>query len=151
MKDAGADEGDHTYRSVMEKINAEVLSNAYSTMERVLNETEKYVETWFGYQALWDLESDRVYDSLQDNIERWAQLLNEVKRGRMVFDNSETEKHFGAIIIDYKGVQAKINNKYDAWHREILSRFGGIMLTSTKEFIKKITEARGYLLSPTNP
>lgn len=31
-------------------------------------------------------------------------MLSDIKEGRKTFDNSKTEKHFGAIIIDYRMV-----------------------------------------------
>ena len=74
---------------------------------------EEYVKTWKSYQALWDIEASHVYKILSDNIDKWHQLLNEIKHGRKTFDNSEVEKPFGAIIIYYGGVQQKVNNKYD--------------------------------------
>jgi dynein heavy chain 1 len=45
-----------------------------------------------------------VYDLLGDNIDKWNKLLNEIRQGRKTFDNSETKKNFGAIIIYYGGV-----------------------------------------------
>ena len=48
----------------------------------------------------------------------------DIKNGRNTFDNSETSKLFGAILIDYKKVQSSINQKYDYWHKEILAQFG---------------------------
>jgi dynein heavy chain 1 len=56
------------------------------------------------------------------------------QKARGTFDNSETSKSFGSLVIDYGHVQAKVNAKYDAWQREILNRFGeklaGSMRTS---------------------
>ena len=43
---------------------------------------------------------------------------------RSTFDTSETQKSFGVCVIDYEQVQARVNAKYDAWQRDILSRFG---------------------------
>jgi dynein heavy chain 1 len=39
---------------------------------------------------------------LGDDIEKWQKLLSEIKQGRSTFDNSDTEKYFGAILIDYR-------------------------------------------------
>jgi dynein heavy chain 1 len=39
---------------------------------------------------------------LGDNIESWNKLLIDIKEGRATFDNSETEKVFGSIIVDYR-------------------------------------------------
>lgn len=45
----------------------------------------------------------------------------EIKRARTTFDNSNTRKIFGPIVIDYALVQASVNNKYDYWHKVRLS------------------------------
>lgn len=50
---------------------------------------------------------------LEDDIDKWQQLLNEIKTGRNTFDNDDEEINFGAIIINYRLVQSKINSKYD--------------------------------------
>lgn len=39
------------------------------------------------------------------------------------FDNSSTRAVFGNLVVDYGQVQGKINMKYDAWHKELLSQF----------------------------
>ena len=93
-------------------------------LERHITGAEEYVRTWKSYQALWDIEAQAVFSLLGDNIDKWHQLLNEIRAGRRTFDNSELEKAFGAIYIYYGGVQAKVNNKYDQWHRDILNKFG---------------------------
>lgn len=31
-------------------------------------------------------------------------MLTDIKHGRQTFDNSETEEHFGAIVVDYRMV-----------------------------------------------
>jgi len=62
------------------------------------------VNTWLGYQALWDTQSSDIFKELGSDIEKWQQLLNEIKKGRATFDNSETEISFGAITVDYRAV-----------------------------------------------
>jgi dynein heavy chain 1 len=61
---------------------------------------------------------------LGDDIDKWQRLLEEIRRGRSTFDNSDTEKSFGSVLVDYRLVQVKISTKYDAWHRELLTHFG---------------------------
>ena len=57
-------------------------------------------------------------------MNKWQQLLGEIKRARTTFDNSSTQKGFGPIIIDYAQVQSSVNNKYDYWHKDVISNFG---------------------------
>jgi dynein heavy chain 1 len=70
------------------------------------------------------IDAKNIYDKLGDDINKWQALLNEIRENRRTFDNSQTEKIFGPIIIDYRLVLNKINTKYDSWHNEILSHFG---------------------------
>jgi len=66
-------------------------------------------------------------------------------QGRRTFDTSEDQKGFGAIVIYFGGVQDKVSNKYDSWHREILNRFGTTLLESLRAFKAKATDARHQL------
>ena len=50
---------------------------------------------------------------LEDDVEKWTQLLNEIRQGRKTFDTSDDKKTFGALIINYGGVKQEVNNKYD--------------------------------------
>lgn len=126
MKDLSKEQTkkDNTYSTILRRIPNEVLLGAYQKINKCIEDSEKYVKTWLNYQALWEIDPRKIYERLGENIENWHQLLEEIKKGRSTFDNSETEAYFGAILIDYRLVQAKINNKYDAWHKEILNQFG---------------------------
>ena len=116
-----------------------MLYGAYDKINTVVSAAEGYVRTWTNYQALWEIDVKKVYDRLGDNIEMWQRLLEEIKDGRKTFDNSDTEKVFGsAIVVDYRMVQVKINNKYDAWHKEILNQFGVTFNENLKTFFSNI-------------
>lgn len=93
-----------------EKFN---IKTVYSKLEAIFGEAEAHYETWKSYQALWDIEQTQVYELLGDNIERWNQLLNEIRQGRKTFDTSEDFKCFGGLEVSYGAVQGKVNNKYD--------------------------------------
>lgn len=55
------------------------LNSAYMVLEKHINGAEDYVKTWKSYQTLWDIEASHVYKILGDNIDKWHQLLNEIK------------------------------------------------------------------------
>lgn len=73
------------------------------------------------------------------------QLLGQIKRSRTTFDNSQTEKKFGPLVIDYAQVQASVNNKYDYWHKDVLSHFGAKLGDHMKSFHTTISTARQEL------
>jgi dynein heavy chain 1 len=88
------------------------------------------------------MESNTLYSKLGNDLNKWQQLLGEIKRARTTFDNSSTQKSFGPIIIDYAQVQASVNNKYDYWHKDVISNFGIKLNDSMKSFYDKIGNAR---------
>ncbi len=138
---------DNTYRNIMEKLSGEVLLKAYVQIEGVIREAEDYARSWTKYQALWDLDASKIFDKLGDDIDKWQTLLKEIKDERSTFDSSSTERHFGALVVDYRAVQSKISNKYDNWHKEILKKFADTMLDNMKTFYQNISTARSHLES----
>lgn len=51
---------------------------------------------------MWKIDIRKVYERLEDDIDDWQKLLNEIKGGRSTFDNDQTEIYFGAILVDYR-------------------------------------------------
>lgn len=94
------------------------LENAFATIEEKLTQVSKYINVWLQYQSLWDLDSEQVFLHLGEDLNKWQQLVTEIKKARATFDNSETSKSFGSLIVDYEQVQSKVNAKYDQWQRE---------------------------------
>jgi dynein heavy chain 1 len=134
-----------TFESLIDQVDRPTLRGAYSAINRVVTAAEKYTTEWTNYQALWDIDVRKVYDFLKEEIDKWQELLNELKRNRKTFDNSETEKQFGPVIIDYSMVQEKINHKYDNWHKEILNHFGEKLADRVKGFHGEVARARERL------
>ncbi|EFA77050.1 cytoplasmic dynein heavy chain [Heterostelium album PN500] len=134
-----------TFRDMLTKLPKETLETAYQTIQSKLDEVQKYVQIWLQYQALWDMESSFVYSKLGDDLNRWQQLLSQIKKSRSTFDNSSTQKEFGPLVIDYGQVQASVNNKYDFWHKDILSHFGSKLAEKMRAFYSTIADARQEL------
>ncbi|KAJ3331033.1 hypothetical protein HDU76_004259 [Blyttiomyces sp. JEL0837] len=134
-----------TYRSLLSKLPANHLVSAYETLEAKIRQVSDYVSKWLQYQSLWDLESEFVYTKLGEDLAKWQQLVLEIKKARSTFDNSETERSFGSLVIDYDQVQSKVNAKYDQWQREILNRFGSKLGSSMRTFYSTLSKARGEL------
>ena len=134
-----------TYSHVLSRVRQAVLRRAYTLIESNVVEVEKYVQNWFQYQALWDMSPSVVFETLGDSVEKWQQLLRDIKSARSTFDNHETAKEFGFIVVDYGAVQQKVSDKYDAWHREMLTKFGAMLSKSMREFHATIQTARTEL------
>ncbi|KAJ4485207.1 dynein heavy chain, N-terminal region 1-domain-containing protein [Lentinula aciculospora] len=113
-----------TYTSLLTHFPDDSLQRPFALIESKVQQLREYVAKWFQFQSLWDLEAEYVFNRLGDSLAHWQQLLTEIKKARATFDTSETQKSFGVCAIDYEQVQARVNAKYDAWQRDILSRFG---------------------------
>jgi dynein heavy chain 1, cytosolic len=121
---------------------AERLSQVYTTIESKLLEISHYVDKWLQFQSLWDLQSEQVYEILGEQLSRWLQLLQEIRKTRSTFDTTEVSRSFGHLTIDYDQVQTKVNAKYDQWQHEILTKFDGRLGTRMREVFADIAKAR---------
>ncbi|ORY38141.1 dynein heavy chain [Rhizoclosmatium globosum] len=136
---------EETYKSLLAKLPQASLTNVYDAVEQKVSLVKDYVSKWLQYQSLWDLQTDSIYNAIGDDLAKWHQLVLEIKKARTTFDNSETEKAFGSVVIDYDQVQSKVNAKYDQWQKEILTKFGLNLSSSMKNFYSKLAKARTEL------
>ena len=74
-------EADHTYRSLLTKLpeGPVVLHGAYGAIEKMVALVENYVQVWLQYQSLWDMDMGMVYNRLADDLEKWMNLLKDIK------------------------------------------------------------------------
>ena len=136
---------DNSFRDIMKLANPEIIRGCYTTLENTFEEVEKYMKTWKSYQVLWDIQPKTIYDKLGEEITKWKALMEELKNGQNSFNILETEKIIGSIVIDYAGVQTKVKNKYDVWHKEVMNKFAQITNEGMKQFSATISEARNNL------
>lgn len=122
------------------------LERPFALIEAKIQHLTAYVSKWLQFQSLWDLESEYVFSRLGDSLASWQALLTSIKKARSTFDTSETCKSFGVCaIVDYEQVQARVNAKYDAWQRDVTSRFGVKLGNAMKEMHAQIMKARNEL------
>jgi hypothetical protein len=122
------------------------LERPFALIEAKAQQLKEYVGKWLQFQSLWDLEAESVFARLGDSLAHWQQLLTEIKRARATFDTSETTRTFGGVcVVDYEQVQSRVNAKYDAWQRDITSRFGAKLGAAMKEMHASILKARNEL------
>jgi len=138
---------DLTYTSLLTQFNDGTLEKPFTLIETKVQQVKDYVAKWLQFQSLWDLEAEYVFNRLGDSLANWQQLLTEIKKTRSTFDNSDTQRSFGVIVIDYEQVQSRVNAKYDSWQRDILSRFGVKLGNAMKEMHASILKARHDLES----
>lgn len=118
------------------------LSRVYSSIENKLLDISRYVDKWLQFQSLWDLQSEQVYEVLGEQLAKWLQLLQEIRKTRSTFDTSEVSRSFGHLTIDYDQVQTKVNAKYDQWQHEILAKFAVRLGNRVREVNSELEKAR---------
>ncbi len=118
------------------------LSAVYQTIEDKLQGIVTYVDKWLQFQSLWDLEPDYVYGVLGDDLAKWLQLLQEIRKTRETFDTSESSRNFGTVTVDYEQVQTKVTGRYDQWQHEIRLKFAGRLGNRMREVYAEIEKAR---------
>jgi dynein heavy chain 1 len=123
----------------------DLLLKVYSTIDSYLRDAEEYLEKWYQFQSLWDLEPNQVFESLGSDMQKWLQILNEIRKERATFDTTDVSRMFGLLNIDFKPVQARINSKYDAWQNDIIHRFSKQLGTQMKEVCSEMESARREL------
>ncbi|KAK4688349.1 dynein cytoplasmic 1 heavy chain, partial [Tremellales sp. Uapishka_1] len=131
-----------TYIELLTSFTSDPLERPLTLIEAKVQEVSTYVDKWLQFQSLWDLEADYVYNRLGDNLADWGRLLSDIRLTRSTFDTTDTRKEFGACVIDYANAQSKVNAKYDAWQRELLTRYGTKLGASMKEVYAAILKAR---------
>ncbi|KAI9448759.1 cytoplasmic dynein heavy chain 1 [Russula earlei] len=134
-----------SYTSLLTQFTDDTLRRPFVLIESKVQQLRDYVAKWLQFQSLWDLEAEYVFNRLGDSLAHWQQLLTEIKRARAIFDTTETQKEFGVCVVEYEQVQARVNAKYDAWQRDILSRFGVKLGNAMKEMHASILKARNDL------
>ncbi|PSS05288.1 dynein heavy chain, N-terminal region 1-domain-containing protein [Coniella lustricola] len=120
----------------------DMLARVHGSVEKKLSEVGGYVDEWLRFQSLWDLQSDQVYDLLGDQLSRWLQLLQEIRKTRQTFDTSDVSRSFGHITIDYDQVQTKVNAKYDQWQHDILLKFASRLGNRMRDVHAELEKAR---------
>ncbi|KAK7218812.1 hypothetical protein V2G26_006815 [Clonostachys chloroleuca] len=122
-----------------------ILQRVYISLEKKLSEISGYVDEWLQFQSLWDLQSEQVYDALGEQLSRWLELLQDIRKTRTTFDTQDVSRSFGHITIDYYQVQTKVNDKYDQWQRDILMKFATRLGNRMREVNAEIEKARKHL------
>ena len=138
-----------TYKNLLNKFanGVKLLEYAFTAIDFMLQQAQDYIKIWLHFQSLWDLQPDTLYSKLGSNLNAWIGCLNEMKESRKSFDTQETQRLFGPIRIDYNKVQSKVNVKYDAWHKEVLTKFGSLLGNELQDFHSAVSKSRTDLES----
>lgn len=67
--------------------------------------SDVFKKVWLQYQCLWDMQAENIYNRLGEDLNKWQALLVQIRKARGTFDNAETRKEFGPVVIDYGKVK----------------------------------------------
>eukprot|EP01061_Rhynchopus_euleeides_P030593 TRINITY_DN5081_c0_g1_i1.p1 TRINITY_DN5081_c0_g1~~TRINITY_DN5081_c0_g1_i1.p1 ORF type:complete len:4809 (+),score=2467.50 TRINITY_DN5081_c0_g1_i1:97-14523(+) len=131
-----------TYASVLEKVDNNLVYGAFQAVDTRCEEAFRYFEDWMKFQALWEMELDRIVVLCGEELSSWLSLLGDVKQSKNMMDSSETSKNFGAIVVCYQNVQEKVSRKYDETNKKLLMKFMGLLGAKMKVFYDNVHEER---------
>ncbi|XP_055327511.1 dynein heavy chain, cytoplasmic-like [Paramacrobiotus metropolitanus] len=135
-----------TYQSVLQRLpSPQVLIEIFAAVDGLIAQVEAYVQEWLRYQALWDLQPEMVYERLGTDMEKWIQILTDIKKSRATFDTSDTSKTIGPIVVDFARVQSKVTLKYDQWHTEVINKYGSLLGQTMQDFYGLLNGQRSTL------
>lgn len=134
-----------TFDNLDALIPANVLSEAYSSVEDHILEASTFIDQWLAYQSLWDTQVSDVAASVGNDIEKWQALLLEASEARSTLDSSATVAEFGPVTVKFAKVQSQINLKYDSWQKELQSSFASILAQCITEAHDNISSAKTRL------
>lgn len=114
-------------------------------IEHHIHNAEMYFDNWYQFQSLWDLQPSQVFEFLGDDMEKWLQILNEIRNARSTFDTAESFKNFGTLRIDFRSVQLRIISKYDTWQQDVMLKFSKQLNTSIRDLCTLLESHRREL------
>lgn len=54
------------------------------------------------------MQAENIYNRLGEDLNKWQALLVQIRKARGTFDNAETKKEFGPVVIDYGKVRVSL-------------------------------------------
>ncbi|CAI5714683.1 unnamed protein product [Hyaloperonospora brassicae] len=144
-KSASSRRREAVFKEALKQVPLDLIIKAYSVLDDTVGDVEKYASTWLRYQALWDMDAQTALSSVGEDLQKWQQILVEIKNERNAFDAVFHTKRFGPVVVNYQQVQAQVNVKYDAWHNEFLAHFGDLLRDQINSFYSTISSKRTLL------
>ena len=137
---------DNCFRELINQIPFELLNDAYSKVDEMLSNIQKFLRQWKTFESLWEINDKKIYEKLGNDNLKWQQLLEEIDKGQgKLFNYLVNEKLFGPVIIFYKSLQARVNSKYEQLQKDILKEFANTLSKQKTTFFNEIETARNKL------
>ncbi|KAI8434184.1 hypothetical protein MSG28_012298 [Choristoneura fumiferana] len=89
---------------------------------------------------------ENAYDAIEQKTSQVREYVDEwLRKSRTTFDTSDTRREYGPVVIDFARVQSKVALKYDAWHKEVLGKFGALLGGEMVHFHGQLAKSRSQL------
>jgi dynein heavy chain 1 len=116
-----------TFEDVIDRVPDDIVTEAYMSLERHIQEASVFVDQWLAYQTLWDTPVAEVAATVGKDIKQWEELLLEAAAARSTLDASASTAKYGPVFVNYGKVQSQIILKYDSWQKELQSSFSAVL------------------------
>ncbi|KAL7555016.1 hypothetical protein ACHAWF_018608 [Thalassiosira exigua] len=134
-----------TFHELADTVSAEVMADAYFSVECHMKNLSAFVDEWLGYQALWDNQVADVAAGAGSDLKNWHDLILDVSNTRATLDSTSTAAEFGPIVVRYNKVQSQVNLKYDSWQKELQTYFAAVLAERIHENHEKVANAKTRL------
>lgn len=122
------------------------LCNAYEVIDTKFAAASTYVNEWYQFQSLWDLEPDFVVKHLGESLPSWIEVLRDIQRSRALLDREEVQ-HFSLVRIDCTPLYHQMELKYDNWQSELIRQFADKWVSKLDELCSDFSQKRIHLES----
>jgi dynein heavy chain 1 len=134
---------------VIDLVDPDILRDAITTIQIVMDDAQAYVEEWLSRQALWDFNSKSAKERLGDDLDRWMQLLDEVQNERKKFNSRDESMAFGPITISHREVYDEVKKRFKDVREELLELFVDLIHAGMFILDKSLSENVSGFAPPT--
>eukprot|EP01054_Gregarina_sp_Poly1_P003174 Gregarina_sp_Poly_1__3173@NODE_18_length_21885_cov_39_980383_g16_i0_p1_GENE_NODE_18_length_21885_cov_39_980383_g16_i0NODE_18_length_21885_cov_39_980383_g16_i0_p1_ORF_typecomplete_len4767_score865_14AAA_6/PF12774_7/1_5e149AAA_6/PF12774_7/8_3e02AAA_6/PF12774_7/9_7DHC_N2/PF08393_13/4_2e02DHC_N2/PF08393_13/9_6e02DHC_N2/PF08393_13/4_6e02DHC_N2/PF08393_13/2_6e02DHC_N2/PF08393_13/1_9e118AAA_8/PF12780_7/2_6e03AAA_8/PF12780_7/5_6e02AAA_8/PF12780_7/7_5AAA_8/PF12780_7/2_2e91DHC_N1/PF08385_12/1_1e85DHC_N1/P len=134
-----------TYRDLLEKLPADLIQRCYSSIDELVQATQKEVERWFSYSALWDIDMVAFSDTLEGDLEAWSEIISEMKDAKSSLARVKDRQFIGPNVIETQQLVNKIERQYKLRIEDMIGLFAQRVSESIVTIYNKVSSARDEL------
>ncbi len=131
-----------TYSTLVSLIPKQVLCDAYSAIMTVSSRAQAFVDQWQSLQSLWTSNPTEAAAFLGTDLEKWRNVLFDIRIDRAQKNSSDTTTCIGPIRFDFSAAQSKVVQRYDLWSRSLVNLYVEQLTGSKSALLASISSAR---------
>ena len=95
------EEEETSFKSLLPYLNTAKIVEGYRKIDRLVSLANDYSQTWLYYQALYNMDLNKVFEELGDDIAKWRKLLIDMKVLRIciLLDMYMYMHHLGVSLV----------------------------------------------------